>query len=195
MTALSEIIPPFVLNELQVVQTKYDINTRLRLAHFLAQCRHESGNFTQTKENLNYSAIGLIGTFPKYFDNKTSIEYSRKPEKIANRVYANRNGNGNEASGDGWKHRGFGYIQLTGANNQNKFIATLSTPILPEQIAEPKYALQSAGWFWMMNGCNEIADKGYEEMIVREVTKRVNGGYNGLAERIKYFNQIFALLK
>lgn len=193
---LAEIIPSSVLNELQLVQTKYDISTALRLAHFLAQCKHESGNFSRTTENLNYSAVGLTGTFPKYFpDQDTAKAYARQPEKIANRVYANRMGNGDESSGDGWKHRGYGYIQLTGKDNQTKFIQSIGIEIAPEEIASPKYALMSSGWFWQTNRLNNIADKGAGEAVVKEVTRRVNGGYHGLTERTKNFIQIYNLLK
>lgn len=195
MNGIENIIPDFVLNELQVVQTKFDINNPLRISHFLAQCKHESGSFSKTEENLNYSAVGLRSTFPKYFpDDAVANAYARQPEKIANRVYANRMGNGDEKSGDGWKYKGRGYIQLTGKDNQTKFIASCQEQILPQQIAEKKYALLSAGWFWKVNKLNEISDKGAEESVIKEVTKRVNGGYMGLSERIKYFNEIYSIL-
>lgn len=196
MTKLSGVIPGFVLNELQSVQAKYEINTVLRLAHFLSQCKHESANFTATMENLNYSAVGLLSVFPKYFpDQDMAKHYARQPEKIANRVYANRMGNGDESSGDGWKHRGFGYIQLTGKFNQELFMCDLEVAIEPWQIADPKYALMSAGWFWKNRGLNELADKGADEEVIKKITKVVNGGYKGLPDRIKAFNVIYSFLK
>jgi putative chitinase len=147
-------------------------------------------------ENLNYGASGLTTTFRRYFpDTKKAEAYARQPQKIASLVYANRMGNGNEASGDGWKYRGRGYIQLTGKINYTTF-----DKVVPENIIEnpdlvaTKYPLLSAAWFWNSRSLNALADKGSTELEVAAITRKVNGGQIGLADRIKHFNQIFKLL-
>lgn len=189
-------LPANLMPELQDAMNKYQINTPLRAAHFLAQTKHESGNFTHTTENLNYSSDRLKIIFKKYFpDDAIAQAYARQPEKIANRVYANRMGNGDEKSGDGWKYRGRGYIQLTGKNNQTKFISTCSESILPEQISEPKYAIRSAAWFFQKNGLNTISDEGGSDATIQKVTKIINNGLNGITERIENFHAIFPLIK
>jgi putative chitinase len=162
----------------------------------LAQCGHESGGFRAVQENLNYSAKGLCGIFRKYFPSVTvALQYERKPEKIANKVYANRMGNGSEASGDGWKHRGRGYIQLTGKDNYEAFDATVPEDIManPDLVAT-KYALASAAFFFKKNGLWAICDRGAGMDTVTAVTKRVNGGTIGLADRQKHFNEFYHLL-
>ena len=171
---------------------RYEINTPKRLAHFLSQCGHESGGFRVFSENLNYSTEGLLKTFSKYFDAKTAAEYARKPERIANRVYASRMANGNEASGDGWRFRGRGLIQLTGRANYTAYDKAVSENVLenPDLVAGA-LALDSAGWFWHTNGLNKIADAG----DVTAVTKRVNGGTHGLADRQSRYNAIIQLIK
>jgi len=130
-------IPDSVIKQIPDIQTKFEINTPLRLAHFLAQAGHESGGFTAVNENLNYGAKGLLGIFPKYFNAETSVLYERKPEKIANVVYASRMGNGDKASGDGWKFRGRGYIQLTGKSNYTAFDQVVEESIVdnPDLVA------------------------------------------------------------
>lgn len=174
----------------------FGINSKIRLAHFLSQASHESGNFLFTTENLNYSATALVGTFPKYFTSETALSYARQPEKIANHVYANRMGNGDENSGDGWKFRGRGFIQLTGFNNYNAFDATVHDDVIkhPELVAT-KYALISGAWFFQVNKINQVSDLGASVAVVEAVTKRVNGGLNGLHERIQLFQKIYAELK
>ena len=188
-------IPDGVIAQIPAVQEKFEINTPLRLAHFLAQCGHESGGFKVVSENLNYSAAGLQSIFKKYFTPESAKEYQRKPEKIANIVYANRMGNGPQASGEGYKFRGRGYIQLTGKDNYTAFDKTVEDDILatPELVAT-KYPLLSAAWFFHKNGLNKIADEGATDVVVIKVTKRVNGGTIGLSDRIKHFNEYNNLL-
>ena len=190
-------IPDTVIEMISDTAAKFQINTPLRLAHFLAQCGHESGGFRATQENLNYSAKGLNGIFKKYFPTEASaVDYARKPQKIANKVYANRMGNGTEASGDGYKFRGRGYIQLTGKSNYTLFGKAIGEDICANpDLVSSKYALLSAAWFWSKNGLNTIADGGTEDSVVTSVTKRVNGGTNGLADRITHFKEYYNLLK
>ena len=190
-------IPDAVLAQIPDTAAKFEINTPLRLAHFLAQCGHESGQFRVVNENLNYGAKGLLGIFKKYFPNEGKAKlYERKPEKIANLVYASRMGNGPESSGDGYKYRGRGYIQLTGKDNYTAFGKAISEdiPSNPDLVAT-KYPLLSAAWFFNKNGLHKLADKGATPEVVTMVTKRVNGGTIGLADRLKHFQEYYALLK
>ena len=189
---LKGIVPDSIFLELPAVANQYAINTPLRMAHFLSQTAHESADFTKFVENLNYSEQGLLKTFPKYFNATTAKSYARKPTAIANKVYANRMGNGNEASGDGWKYRGRGAIQLTGKANYAAFDNAVADDILanPDLVAT-KYPLLSAAWWWMKNGVNAIADNG----SVESVTKKVNGGLNGLHERAHKFEYYLLVLK
>jgi putative chitinase len=190
-------IPDAVIAQIPDTAAKFEINTPLRLAHFLAQCGHESGGFRLTKENLNYSAKGLNGTFKKYFPTLDSaIPYGRKPEKIANKVYGNRMGNGPESSGEGAKFCGRGYIQLTGKENYTAFGKSINEDILsnPDKVAS-NYALLSAAWFFSKNGLHKMADGGATDGVVTSITKRVNGGTIGLADRIKHFKEYYSLLK
>ena len=165
---------------------KFGITTPLRAAHFISQCVHECAELKAFEENLNYSEKGLLKVFPKYFNATTVKQYARKPEKIANRVYANRMGNGNEASGDGWKYKGRGAIGLTGRSNYLAYstsgFCVGDLMVHPEWLAKSPGCYKSAMWFWWKNGLNVIADTG----DVNAVTKRVNGGYNGLDSRKKY---------
>jgi putative chitinase len=189
-------IPDTVLAQIPEVAAKFQINTPLRLAHFLAQCGHESGGFKLVNENLNYSADGLKKIFPKYFTQAGLAEqYARQPEKIASRVYGSRMGNGDEASKEGFKFRGRGYIQLTGKSNYTEFDKFVDENIIenPDLVAT-KYPLLSAAWFFHKNGLNTIADKGADDAAVTSVTKRVNGGTIGLADRIKHFKEYYSLL-
>ena len=189
-------IPDNVLAQIPDTVQKFELNTPLRLAHFLAQCGHESAGFKATSENLNYGAKGLLGIFKKYFPTEAKAkEYERKPEKIANLVYGGRMGNGPEASGEGFKFRGRGYIQLTGKDNYKAFDAVVPEDILanPDLVAT-KYPLLSAAWFFHKNGLHKIADKGATDAVVTEVTKRVNGGTIGLADRIAHFKEYHNLL-
>jgi putative chitinase len=174
---------------------KYEINTIERVAGFLAQCQHESADFNVVQENLNYSVLNLQKVFRKYFPNGTiATQYARKPEKIANRVYANRMGNGNEASGDGWKYRGRGILQLTGKANYAACSQVLfgdDTLVKnPDLLSQPHYALLSACWFWEKNNLNAFCDK----RDIVGMTKRVNGGVNGLADRTAHWNTALKVL-
>ena len=189
-------IPDSVISQIPDTMQKFELNTPLRLAHFLAQTGHESGGFKATTENLNYGAKGLLGIFKKYFPTEAKAkEYERKPEKIANLVYGGRMGNGPEASGEGFKFRGRGYIQLTGKDNYKAFDAVVPEDILanPDLVAT-KYPLLSAAWFFHKNGLHKLADGGATDAVVTKITKRVNGGTIGLADRIKHFKEYHTLL-
>ena len=163
----------------------YDINTPLRVAHFVAQCAHESGNFAFIKENLNYKAVSLQKVFPKYFPTADlAAQYANRPERIANRVYASRMGNGDEASGHGWRDGGRGLIQLTGKDNYTFFAGSLGVPVeeAADYLATFEGAAQSACFFWEQNKLNRFADAN----DVRGLTRAINGGYIGLEDRIKH---------
>ena len=171
----------------------YEIDTIPRTAMFLAQCGHESGDFKFLKENLNYRAETLLKVFPRYFSSlEMAKQYAHQPEKIANRVYSNRMGNGNEESGDGFKFCGRGLIQLTGKANYSAFAESIDTPLeeIPDYLLTFEGAVQSACWFWEMNNINPWADKG----DVLQVTKIINGGTNGLQDRIDRYNRIVKIL-
>ena len=189
-------IPDTVLAQIPETAKKFNITSNLRLAHFLAQCGHESGNFKAVSENLNYSADGLKKIFGKYFPGNLNESYARKPEKIAARVYASRMGNGDEASGDGFKFRGRGFIQLTGKNNYTNFSKFIGEDCVanPDLVAT-KYPLASAGFFFDSNKLWTICDRGADDATVTAVTRRVNGGTIGLADRIKHFKEYHNLLK
>ncbi len=172
---------------LDAVTTRYDINTAIRQAHFFAQIAHESGGFRLNKENLNYSAQALRSVFRKYFPtDQLAAQYARQPEQIANIVYGDRMGNGNAASGDGWRYRGRGLVQLTGKNNYAAYAKASGVDCVqhPDLLLEPQWSIDVAGWFWNSRGLNAWADKD----DVRTVTKLINGGYNGLDDRIRYLN-------
>jgi putative chitinase len=189
-------IPDAVIQMIPDTAAKFQINTPLRLAHFLAQCGHESGGFRATQENLNYSAKGLMGIFKKYFPTEAiANQYARQPQKIASKVYANRMGNGTEASGEGYKFRGRGYIQLTGKDNYTAFGKAIGEDMTanPDKVAS-HYALLSAAWFFSKNGLHKMADGGASDAVVTSITKRVNGGTIGLADRIKHFKEYYQLL-
>jgi putative chitinase len=196
LTKLKGHVPDSVIAQLPDTMAKFEINTPLRLAHFLAQAGHESGNFRLVKENLNYSAKGLNGIFKKYFPTlESALPYERKPEKIANKVYANRMGNGDEASGDGAKHCGRGFIQLTGKTNYQAFFKATGLPVDSDpNLVATQYPLLSAAWFWNKNGLNKISDQGSTDAVVTQNTKKVNGGTIGLDDRIKHFKEFFAIL-
>ena len=189
-------IPDAVIAMIPDTAAKFQINTPLRLAHFLAQCGHESGGFRATQENLNYSAKGLAGIFRKYFPTEAAAaSYARNPQKIANKVYGNRMGNGPESSGEGYKFRGRGYIQLTGKENYTAFGKAIGEdiPSNPDKVAS-QYALLSAAWFFSKNGLHRMADEGASDLVVTKITKRVNGGTIGLPDRIKHFKEYYHLL-
>jgi putative chitinase len=188
---LKEMLPknPYLQNwydALDSILPEYDINTPQRVAAFLAQCAHESGGFVFLKENLNYKAASLRKVFPKYFpDDAIAAAYANKPEMIANRVYANRMGNGDEHSGDGFKYCGRGLIQLTGKDNYTFFAASIDVPVeeASEYLQTFEGAVQSACFFWDQNNLNQWADKG----DILTLTKRINGGTIGLEDRIKHY--------
>ena len=188
-------IPDSVIAQIPETAAKFNITTSLRLSHFLAQCGHESGSFKAVSENLNYSADGLKKIFGKYFPGD-STSYARNPEKIASKVYANRMGNGDEASKEGFKFRGRGYIQLTGKSNYVGFTKFIGEDCVanPDLVAT-KYPLASAAFFFDSNKLWSICDKGADDATVTAVTKRVNGGTIGLADRIKHFKEFYNLLK
>ncbi len=196
VNTLNNKLPISVMNEVNTLVEKYGVDNPLRLAHFLAQCAHESGNFKVLYENLNYSSEGLLKIFPKYFKDKATADlYARKPEKIGNRVYASRMGNGDEASGEGYKFRGRGFIQLTGKDNYKAF----SDYIKEDCVANPdlvatKYPLASAAFFFQKNKLWDICDKGDTQDVVTLVTKRVNGGTHGLEDRLNKFNAFNSIL-
>lgn len=172
---------------------RFEINTPARQAAFIGQCSHESGNFKTLQENLNYSAKGLHATWPSRFPSEdAAMPYNRNPEKIANKVYGGRMGNGDEASGEGWRYHGRGLIQLTGKANYQAAGEALGVDLVgdPNIVATPRYAALTAGWFWKTHGLNELADKGDHTAI----TKRINGGTLGLDDRIAHTNQALAVL-
>jgi len=176
-------IDPSWTDPLNATFDRFDINTPERQAAFLGQCGHESGGFKTLQENLNYSAEGLQKTWPKRFPALADAEpYARQPEKIANKVYAGRNGNGDEASGDGWRYRGRGCIQLTGKANYSAAGDALDVDLLadPDIVATSQYAALTAGWFWSIHDLNPLADARDDLAI----TKKINGGTNGLDDRI-----------
>lgn len=195
---LAELIPgnPYLDNWLEALNEilpEYEIDTPKRVAAFIAQCAHESGGFRALKENLNYRAESLLKIFPKYF--KTSADanaYARQPEKIANRIYGGRMGNGPESSGDGFRYCGRGLIQLTGKENYTWFAASLEMELadVPEYLQTFEGAVQSACWFWETNKINQWADKG----DILTMTKRINGGTIGLDDRKKHYEHALHVL-
>jgi putative chitinase len=189
-------IPDNVISQIAETAQKFNITNNLRLAHFLAQCAHESGNFKAVSENLNYSVDGLKKIFPKYFPGNLAESYAKQPEKIASRVYGSRMGNGDESTKEGFKFRGRGYIQLTGKSNYSKFTQFIGEDCVsnPDLVAT-KYPLASAAFFFDSNKLWSICDKGSDDATVTAVTKRVNGGTHGLADRIEKFKKYYSLLK
>jgi putative chitinase len=192
---LKGLVPQTLIDDM----VSHEINTPLRAAHFLAQAAHESGGFKFKSENLNYSKESLLKVFPKYFTAASAEGYHRQPEKIASRVYANRMGNGDEASKDGWKYKGRGYIQLTGKDNYKAFSEWAKEPTIlsnPDQVADDKYAGLSAIWFWNKNGLSKIADADNlrDDKTLIKITSRVNGGTHGLADRLERFNDYKKIL-
>jgi putative chitinase len=188
---LAAIIPknPYLdqwCHALNTILPDYEIDTPQRMAAFLAQCAHESGGFVFLRENLNYKAASLRKVFPKYFpDDSIAAAYANRPELIANRVYANRMGNGDEHSGDGYRYCGRGLIQLTGKSNYQAFADSIETPLdeITEYLETFEGAVQSACWFWETNNLNQWADAG----DIKTMTKKINGGYIGLEDRVKHY--------
>lgn len=166
------------------------------MAHFLGQAMHESGDFTTVTENLNYSANRLLKVFPKYFKTLADAQrYANNPQAIGNRVYGNRMGNGNEASGDGYKYRGRGYIQLTGKDNYREFAKYIGVDVVnnPDLVAT-RYPFESAIFFFDKNNIWKMADAGVGISTITKLTKKINGGYNGLQDRIAKTNKVYKLL-
>jgi putative chitinase len=196
LDALSKKLPANVMDEIPLIMEKFGIDNPLKLSHFLSQCAHESGNFKFLNENLNYSADGLRKIFPKYFPTiEAANKYARQPEKIANKVYGGRMGNGDEASGDGFKFRGRGYIQLTGKDNYAAFDKFVDDDIMTNpDLVSTKYPLTSAAFFFHKNKLWDICDKGHGDDVVLAVTKRVNGGSHGLADRQEKFDLFHSTL-
>lgn len=187
-------IPDNVLAQIPDTAHKFKIDTPLKLAHFLAQCGHESGGFRVVQENLNYSKDGLLRVFPRYFPGNLAESYAKQPEKIASRVYGNRMGNGPEPTKEGFKFRGRGYIQLTGKNNYTAFGSAINVNLVnnPDLVAS-KYPLLSAAWFFSKNCLNKCVDA--SEETIKSVTRCVNGGQIGIDDRIKHFKEYYNLLK
>ena len=194
---LKQIIPgnPYVeqwCDALNKLLPDYEINTPQRIAAFLAQCAHESANFTALQENLNYKAASLSRVWPSRFPPGIAEQYAHNPEKIANRAYCDRMGNGNEASGDGWRYCGRGLIQLTGKDNYTDFADSIG--VTPEEVSEYlgtfEGAAQSACWFWESNNLNRFADVG----DIKGLTKAINGGYIGLEDREKHYGHALHVL-
>ena len=189
-------IPDAVIAQIPDTAKKFNITNNLRLAHFLAQCGHESGGFKAVSENLNYSADGLKKIFGKYFPGNLNESYAKQPEKIASRVYGGRMGNGDEASKEGYKFRGRGFIQLTGKANYTNFTKFIGEDCISNpDLVSTKYPLASAAFFFDSNKLWSICDKGADDATVTAVTKRVNGGTIGLPDRIKHFKEYYNLLK
>ena len=184
---LAEICDP-----LNAAMSEFHISSPQEQAMFLAQCGHESGNFSTVQENLNYRAETLLKVFPRYFRDVDPTDYEKQPEKIANRVYSNRMGNGDEASGDGYRYRGRGLIQLTGKDNYNACAAALKFDLSadPDYLETAEGAARSAAWFWAHNGLNKFADA--DDIV--GCTKRVNGGTIGLEERSKHYEAAKSIL-
>ena len=170
----------------------YEINTPARIAAFVAQTAHESGGYTALHENLNYKAESLCRVWPKYFNSGNANDYAHQPEKIANRAYANRMGNGDEASGDGWKYCGRGLIQLTGRSNYQAFADGIETDIgeIPAFLQTFEGAIQSACWFWETNNLNKWADAG----DIEKMTRIINGGTIGLEDRKRHYEHALHVL-
>lgn len=186
-------IPENVILQIPETATKFGIDTPLKLAHFLAQCGHESAGFKATQENLNYSAQGLKNIFPKYFPGNLSESYARNPQKIASKVYGGRMGNGPESTGEGYKFRGRGYIQLTGKDNYTAFGKAINEDIVGNpDLVSTKYPLLSAAWFFSRNCLKKCVDD--SNATVTSVTKCVNGGTIGLPDRLKHFKEYYHLL-
>lgn len=198
---LAELLPgnphiDYWYSALEQLLPDYDINTPQRVAAFVAQCAHESGNFRVLKENLNYRAPTLRKIFPKYFPTDAiAAQYAAMPNKqeaIANKVYGGRMGNGPEETGDGFRYCGRGLIQLTGKNNYEEFAMSIETQVeeIPEYLATFEGAAQSACWYWEKNNLNKWADTG----DIKELTRRINGGYIGLEDRVKHYNHALHVL-
>jgi putative chitinase len=190
-------VPQAVIDQIPDTAARFGITNTLRLAHFLSQTSHETGEFRAFSENLNYGSKGLLTIFGKYFKTiEKAKAYERKPEKIANLVYSNRMGNGPESSGEGWKYRGRGALQTTGKFNYQDFANFMGMPEIMNNpdIVATKYALASAGFFFKKNNLWTICDQGASEEVIKKLTKHINGGQNGISDRIKHFKEFYHLL-
>ena len=185
-------IDPKWLSSLEETFDRFDINTPDRQSCFIGQCAHESNNFKVLVENLNYGAAGLLATWPKRFSGTEAADYQRQPERIANKVYADRMGNGSESSGDGWNYRGRGLVQLTGKANYKIAGDAFSADLInnPEKVSEMEFACLTAGWFWDSKNLNNLADK--QDYV--GLTKAINGGIIGLEDRIEKIKATLAIL-
>ena len=189
-------LPLSVTGELDDVIKKYNINSPLRISHFLSQIAHESNNFKALSENLNYSAERLLKIFPKYFSKDTASACARKPETIANIVYSNRMGNGDRFSGDGYKYRGRGFLQLTGKDMYKAYGDYIEVDLIKNpDLVVTKYALSSAAWFFQKRGLWKICDMGEDVETIKKLTRLINGGLNGLDDRIAKFELFKQLMK
>ena len=191
--------PDGVIGKITLAKIKEDckIATDIQLAHFMGQCHHETGGFRVSSENLNYDSAGLKRVFSKYFPTDIlATQYARQPMKIANRVYASRMGNSNEASGDGWRFRGRGAIQLTGKSNYQSFsdyIKDNEVMSNPDLVAN-KYFFESAEFFFNRNNLWAITNKGIDGTVIRQLTRRINGGFHGIEDRIRQTNLYYSIL-
>lgn len=190
---IRDLIPDSVYRELPSVLKQYNLTSDLRFSHFISQLMHESANFNAKIENMNYSKDSLLRVFGRYFNNTSAAQYARKPEMIGSRVYGARMGNGPEPTKEGFKYRGRGYIQLTGKDNYNRFSRYANIDVVqnPDLVTSTKYALSSAAWFITSNNIHTKMDLGNDLNAIKEVTRRINGGYNGLNDRISKFNLIY----
>jgi len=204
----AKLVPETVLTELPTIVTKFNVTSNLQLAHFLSQCAHESGNFKTLQENLNYSDVNRIAQiFKSDVDlNRNRVveaaelenakKYVKKPKELANFVYANQNGNGNEASGDGYNFRGRGYIQLTGRINYKSFSDFIGEDCVANpDLVSNKYPLASAAFFFQKTKLWEMCTKGSDIKTITDITKKINGGTHGLDDRVARFNNIYSVIK
>ena len=197
LTKLQGAIPDLIYSELQQGSDTFQINSEARMGNFLGQCDHESAGFSTFLENLNYSGQALWALFPSHFASADEANtYARQPEKIASRIYANRMGNGDEASGDGWLYRGKGCIQLTGKTNHVAFLNSvgLDPAATDPMVVATQYPLVSAAWFWNQHNLNATADAGVDNDTITSITKVINGGTNGLQDRMDKTNKYYTLL-
>ncbi len=196
LIALQGVLAQDIIDQIPLITKRFNLTSNLRLAHFLGQASHESGDFTVKVENLHYSANRLLQIFPTYFKTlEKATAYANQPEKIANLVYSNRMGNGDENSGDGWKYKGKGYLQITGRDNHKALSDDMGIDFIanPDLIAT-QYPLVSAGWFFSRNNLWTICDMGIDRITIEKLTKRINGGLNGIEDRVIKTNKYSRLL-
>jgi putative chitinase len=196
ITKLKGYLPARIYDQLPAICQKFEIDGPRRLSHLIGQTKHESSSYTQEIENLNYSGVVLWKLFHKYFASQEEAnDFARQPERIANRIYANRLGNGDEASGDGWKYRGRGDLQLTGRDNYNALSEEMGLDFVADpSLVVPAYSMSSAAFFFKHNDLWTICDKGVDDATIKKVTKRINAGLLGLADRTTFTKKAYALL-